>query len=113
MSDTRDELLPGTLEMLVLSALRGGALHGYAVARRLEQSSGGEILVEEGSLYPALHRMERKGWIEAEWGLSEANRRAKYYRMTPAGKKRLVHEAAQWERVSGAIARVLAAPKGA
>jgi transcriptional regulator len=113
MDETKDGILPGTLEMLVLSALRAGALHGYAIARRLEQSSGGEILVEEGSLYPALHRMERKGWIEAEWGLSEANRRAKYYRMTPAGKKRLAQEAAQWERVSGAIARVLAAPKGA
>ena len=89
MADPRSELLQGTLDMLVLKTLQGGALHGYAIARRLEQTSGELLQIEEGTLYPALHRMERREWIEAEWGLSDANRRAKYYRLTVSGRRAL------------------------
>lgn len=104
------EILPGTLEMLILKALSIGPLHGYAVARRLEQTSEGVLRVEEGTLYPALHRMERRGWIVAEWGQSELNRRAKYYSLSRSGKKALVERSASWERMSGAIARILESP---
>jgi PadR family transcriptional regulator PadR len=110
MPDPRTELLQGTLDMLVLKTLQGGALHGYAIARRLEQTSGELLQVEEGTLYPALHRMERREWIEAEWGLSDANRRAKYYRLTAGGRRALKDELAAWKRIHMAIARVLAAP---
>ena len=109
MTDERIELVPGTLEMLVLKALVPGALHGYAVARRIRQMSDDVLTVEEGSLYPALHRMARRGLIESEWGRSEANRRAKFYRLTPEGNARLREQAAQWGRVSTAVNRVLTA----
>jgi transcriptional regulator len=107
MTDERLDLVPGTLEMLVLKALVPGALHGYAVARRIRQMSDDVLTVEEGSLYPALHRMARRGLIEAEWGRSEANRRAKFYRLTPDGRARLGEQTAQWERVATAVGRVL------
>jgi len=103
----KPDLVQGTLDMLVLKCLEEGALHGYAVARRIQQASDDHLRVEEGSLYPALHRMERRGWIEAEWGLSEANRRAKYYRLTSAGAKQLEAEIAKWNRLVGAISGVL------
>jgi transcriptional regulator len=103
----KPDLVQGTLDMLVLKVLEGRALHGYAIARRIQQSSNDYLRVEEGSLYPALHRMERRGWIEAEWGLSETNRKAKYYRLTPAGRKRLEAEIAQWSRSVAAISGVL------
>jgi transcriptional regulator len=105
----RPEIVPGTLEMLILKALTIGPLHGYAVARRLETASEGVLRVEEGSLYPALHRMERRGWIAAEWGQSELNRRAKYYSLTREGRRELAARGKRWQRMAGAIARVLEA----
>lgn len=109
MADQRPDLLPGTLDMLVLKALHVGPRHGYAIVERIRTTSGDVLLVEEGSLYPALHRMERRGWIRAEWGLSESNRRAKFYRLTAAGRRRLEEEREAWERMSGAIGKVLRA----
>ena len=109
MTAERLELVPGTLEMLVLKALVPGALHGYGVARRIRQMSDDVLTVEEGSLYPALHRMARRGLIEAEWGRSAANRRAKFYRLTAEGNARLGEQAAQWDRVVTAVGRVLTA----
>ena len=112
MARERNDLVPGTLEMLVLKVLTHGRMHGYAIARRLQQVSEDVLQVEEGSLYPALHRMEKRGWLTAEWGVSEANRRAKYYRVTAKGKRRLAVRTAEWERMSGAIERVLSAAPG-
>src|SRR5262245_64637917 len=107
MATTRAELLQGTLDLLVLKTLTDGALHGYDVARRIEQRSGDVLVVEEGSLYPALYRMEEKGWISAEWGKSDNNRRAKFYVLTRSGRKQLAEETRDWERVSRAIRLVL------
>lgn len=107
LEQEKAELLQGTLDMLVLKTLTMGAMHGYAIARRIQQASNGVLLVEEGSLYPALHRMERRGWIDAEWGLSEANRKARFYKLTRLGRARLSEEQAAWEQVSAAIGRVL------
>lgn len=107
MEKEKAELMQGTLDMLVLKTLTMGPMHGYAIARRIQQVTDGVLLVEEGSLYPALHRMERKGWIDAEWGLSEANRKARFYKLTRSGRARLVEEQAAWEQVSAAIGRVL------
>lgn len=103
----RSELVQGTLDMLILKTLSGGPRHGYAVAQRIQQGSGDFLKVEEGSLYPALHRMERRGWIAAQWGLSEANRKAKYYRLTDAGRAELKVAAKNWTRVVEAIAGVM------
>lgn len=114
MPDPKPELLQGTLNMLILKALERGPLHGYAIVRRIEETSDALLAVEEGSLYPALHRMERRGWIESEWGASESNRRAKFYRLTSQGRRQLRDELATWERLSSAIAGVLRAqPRGA
>ena len=114
MGRTKTELLPGTLHMLVLKTLLPGPNHGYAIAKRIRQASDDVLRVEEGSLYPALHRMERRGWIDSEWGVSESNRRAKYYRLTRVGRARLRAQQAEWGRYSGAIERVLAErPEGA
>src|SRR5687767_7513474 len=99
--------LHGTLDALVLKTLSWGARHGYAIARWLEESSGDELIIEEGSLYPALYRMERKGWIEAEWGESELGRKAKLYRLTAAGRKQLRAETEEWARFAGAVSRIL------
>jgi PadR family transcriptional regulator len=107
--DSNLELLRGTLDVLVLKALTWGPMHGYGVAEWLARTTGGELLVEEGALYPALHRLERRGWIAAEWGLSENNRKAKFYRLTAAGRERLGAETRTWERYAAAVARVLAA----
>ena len=109
MGRTRDkpELVQGTLDMLVLKALEDGPLHGYAIARRIQQASNQFLRVEEGSLYPALHRMERRGWIAAEWGLSEMNRKAKYYRLSAAGRRQLKTEIARWNRLVEAISSVI------
>jgi transcriptional regulator len=112
MANGRIDLVPGTLDMLVLRALVPGQLHGYAIARRLQQVSEDVLQVEEGSLYPALHRMAKRDWIRADWGVSESNRRAKYYRLTPRGRKQLEEQTAAWERISGAIHRVLSADWG-
>lgn len=100
-------LLPGTLDMLVLRVLSRGELHGWGITNRLEELSQRALQVDEGSLYPALYRMENKGWIEAEWRITENNRRAKYYRLTRAGRKQLETETAHWARISAVIALVL------
>jgi PadR family transcriptional regulator, regulatory protein PadR len=105
--DEKSELVQGTLDMLILKTLAAGPMHGYAVARRIQQASSELLKVEEGSLYPALHRMERRGWIEASWGLSEANRRAKYYRLTAPGRAQLKTAVATWSRFVEAVAGVL------
>jgi transcriptional regulator len=101
------ELLQGTLDMLVLKTLTDGPLHGYNIVFRIQQLSSDVIRVEEGSLYPALHRMERRGWIVSDWGYSENNRRAKYYKLTRAGRKQLENEVSTWGRISQAISSVL------
>src|ERR1700744_4587903 len=101
------DLIQGTLEMLILKALARGPLHGYAVAEWIEQTSQQVLKVEEGALYPALHRLELRGLLKAEWGASDNNRRAKYYRLTAAGRKQLAEETAHWKRMSSAIARIL------
>jgi transcriptional regulator len=101
------ELVQGTLDMLVLKTLTRGTQHGWGIAQFIHEISDDVLRVEEGSLYPALHRMELDGLIASEWGLSENNRRAKFYRLTAAGRKRLATEAESWNRLSGAIARVM------
>ncbi len=103
------ELLQGTLDMLILKALLRGPRHGYAVADFIQQTSEDVLRVEEGALYPALHRLELRGLLASEWGVSENNRRAKFYRLTAAGRKRLADETAYWNRMAAAIARVLEA----
>jgi PadR family transcriptional regulator, regulatory protein PadR len=104
----RDELLPGTLTLLVLKTLaRGGEMHGYEIARSIQQISQDVLQVEEGSLYPALQRMLIKGWVKAEWGVTAENRRARYYRLTAAGRKQLEVEQSQFARVIEAMVRVI------
>ena len=100
-------LLQGTLDVLILKTLSRGPRHGYAIARWLEEATEDALQIEEGSLYPALYRMERRGWIEAEWGISELNRKAKFYRLTPAGRSQLDAETAQWESFTAAVSKVL------
>jgi transcriptional regulator len=101
-------LLPGTLDALVLKTLSRGPRHGYAIARWLEEATADALQIEEGSLYPALYRMEKRGWIEADWGLSELNRRVKFYRLTEAGTKQLEVETANWKQFTRAVSKVLA-----
>ncbi len=101
------DLLQGTLDLLVLRTLHTGPQHGWGIAQRIQQISDDVLRVSQGSLYPSLHRLEHDGWIEAEWGSSDNNRRAKFYRLTRAGQKRLGEETENWERLSGAITRVL------
>ena len=104
----RDEIPPGTLHLLILKTLaRRGELHGYEIARTIQQNSEDVLQVEEGSLYPALQRMLVKGWVNAHWGATPENRRARYYRLTPAGRKQLEIELSQFRRVVGAITRVI------
>jgi len=103
----RLQLLQGTLDVLVLHTLRAGPLHGHAIVKAIERTSGRELVVEQGSLYPALHRLLKRGWITFEQGPSENNRRAKYYRLTPKGRKTLEAETSKWTRMAAAIARVL------
>jgi PadR family transcriptional regulator, regulatory protein PadR len=103
----RAELVPGTLDMLVLKTLTLGAFHGYAIAQRIEQLSEDVLRVEEGSLYPALQRMQLKGWVTSSWGLTSTNRRARFYKLTAAGRRQLAKEIAGYDRVSAAIARIL------
>jgi transcriptional regulator len=107
MADTTLDLLQGTLDVLVLKTLSWGPRHGYAIARWIRQTTEDVLRIEEGALYPALHRMERKGWIEAEWGLSENNRRAKFYQLTPRGRQQLSAESATWSTYAAAVAKVL------
>jgi PadR family transcriptional regulator PadR len=102
-----NELLHGTLETLILKTLLGGRRHGYGIAKAIDETTDGVVTIEDGSLYPALYRMERKDWIEAEWGVSELGRRAKFYRLTPKGRRQLTAQAAEWARFAAAISRVL------
>lgn len=107
MGESKSELLQGTLDLLILKTLALEPAHGFAIARRIQQVSGEVLKVEEGSLYPALYRMERRGWIACDWGVSENNRKAKYYRLTRAGRKQLESEAADWVKLSAAVNRVM------
>jgi transcriptional regulator len=104
---SRAELLPGTLDMLILQTLRRREMHGYSIAQQIRQTSGDILQIEEGSLYPALQRLLVKGWLTAEWAVTENNRRARYYRITPAGRKQLDAEVAGFDRLIAGIARVM------
>src|SRR5436305_14844609 len=103
----KNDQLPGSLDMLILRTLSRRALHGYGIVQFLQQSSDNELRVEEGSLYPALQRLELNGWIEGEWGLSANNRRARFYKLTADGRKHLTEESARYRQVTGAVARVM------
>jgi transcriptional regulator len=105
--EDRLELLQGTLDMLVLRTLLFGPLHGYGIAKAIQQTSDDILQIEHGSLYPALHRLELRGWIASKWETNERNRRAKYYRLTPAGRKQLTAEQSKWNQFAKAIARVM------
>jgi transcriptional regulator len=109
MAHTPAALLQGTLDLLILKALSTGELHGLGVSRRIDQMTGGTFVVQPGSLFPALHRLEEAGWLDASWDASENNRRAKFYALTKAGRRQLGQETADWNRVSLAIARALKA----
>ena len=106
-SQEQVDLLQGTLDLLILRTLLFGPTHGHSIAHRIQQSSGDVLRIDHGSLYPALQRLERHGWITAKWGTSENNRRAKYYRLTAAGRKQLDLETTKWERLAGAIGKIL------
>ncbi|MEW6321599.1 MAG: PadR family transcriptional regulator [Acidobacteriota bacterium] len=106
--DDRLDLPQGTLDLLILKALAAGPMHGWAISERLHQVSNEVLQVPQGSLYPALHRLERQGWIEAEWGASDNNRRAKYYALTRAGRRQLAAETESWQRLVTAVQHVLA-----
>jgi len=102
------DLLQGTVDLLVLRVLQAAPMHGFGIAQKIHLLSADALRIEEGSLYPALYRMERKGWIAAEWGVSENNRRAKFYQLTRKGRKQLVAETAMWQRLTAAVGDVLA-----
>ena len=106
------DLLQGTLDMLILRTLQWGSQHGHGIGQAIRLRSDDALLIEHGSLYPALHRLEKKGWLAAEWKASEANRRAKYYKLTPAGKRQLGKEQSRWEAVVRTVARVMRASEG-
>ena len=108
MSKAKAELLQRTLDMLVLKALTHGPMHGYGVGQRIEQLAEEMLRVDEGSLYPALYRLEEGGWITSEWGVSENNRRARFYRLTPEGRKRLDVEQERWQQLVLAVGKILA-----
>ena len=108
--DLKADLLQGTLDMLILRVLSRGDMHGWGIADRIEQLSKSALSVGEGSLYPALYRLQDQGWIESEWGTSDNNRKAKYYRLTRAGRKQLEVETDSWNRVVSAIGAILSAP---
>ena len=107
---TSNEILRGTLDLLVLKALSWGTLHGYGIAQWIERATSDVLAVGEGTLYPALHRLEERGWVDAEWGVSENNRRAKFYSLTAAGRSQLRAETANWKRYAEAVFAALAAP---
>ena len=109
MPDTDLDLVRGTLDLLVLKTLSWGPMHGLAVTRWIEQTTNEELLIEEGALYPALHRMEEKGWLEAEWGYTERNRKAKFYRLTTRGRKQLASELSRWSRYTNVVGLVISA----
>ena|SRR5260221_9983215 len=107
LSKANADLLQGTLDLLVLRTLLSGPQHGWGISQRIQQTSEDVFRVNQGSLYPALHRLEDEGWIDSEWGASDNNRKAKFYRLTRSGRKRLEEETATWERLAAAVARVL------
>ena len=107
MKRSSPELLQGTLDMLILQALTTGPMHGYAIVRKIQEVSEEVLRVEEGSLYPALHRMEQRQWISSEWGTSDNNRQARFYKLTRSGRKQLEAQATNWERLSKAISQVM------
>jgi PadR family transcriptional regulator, regulatory protein PadR len=107
MSSGKTELLQGTLDLLILKSLQLGPMHGFGISILIRQASEEMLQVEQGSLYPALYRLESRGWICSEWGVSDNNRKAKFYRLTPAGRRQLLRETSDWERLSTAINRVL------
>jgi transcriptional regulator len=107
MAKTKSDLLQGTLDMLIMKTLALEPMHGWGIALRIQQTSRDVLCVNQGSLYPALYRLEQQGWITAEWGSSDNNRQAKYYRLTRAGRKQLTEQTENWERLSAAINRVL------
>jgi PadR family transcriptional regulator, regulatory protein PadR len=107
MLKPKNDLLQGTLALLVLKTLARGPLHGYGITLHIQEVSNDFLRVEEGSLYPALHRMEQDGWVSAEWGFSENNRRARYYQLTAKGRKQLAEEEKNWERLTQAVGQVL------
>jgi transcriptional regulator len=107
MTTLKTDLLQGTLDLMVLRILDAGPNHGWGISQRIQQISQDVLRINQGSLYPALHRLEAQGWIDAEWGSSDNNRRAKYYRLTRAGKRQLAEETQNWNRLSEAIGRVL------
>jgi PadR family transcriptional regulator len=111
MGEVKLDLLQGTLDLMVLQTLATlGTLHGYGIARRIEQVSGDEILLNQGTIYASLVRLQQRGWISAEWGISENNRKAKYYAITKSGRKQLAKDAAYWQRLSNVMGRVLSMP---
>ena len=110
MAKNSRDLIQGTLDMLVLQTLRGGAMHGYAIAVGIERRSESELRVEEGALYPALHRLEAGGLLKGEWKLTDTNRRARFYQLTAAGRKHLEAEATNWSRLVAAVSRVMENP---
>ena len=110
MGDDRSDVLQGTLDLMVLKTLETmGPQHGYGIARRIEQVSGDSLRLNQGTIYPALLRLQQRGWIKAEWGLSESNRRAKYYSLSRIGRNRIQEEAKNWERIAATMARFLSA----
>lgn len=109
MANARTNIMQGTLELLILKTLEREAMHGYGIVQRIHETGEDLLKVEDGSLYPALYRMEERGWISSEWGVSENNRRAKFYQLTRTGRKQLAEERANWERISQAITKILQA----
>ena len=113
MGESKLDLLQGTLDLMVLQTLATmGSLHGYGIARRIEQVSGDQVLLNQGTIYASLVRLQQRGWISAEWGTSENNRKAKYYSITRSGRKQLTEDAAYWQRLSGVMGRVLTMQEG-
>jgi PadR family transcriptional regulator PadR len=112
MGKSKPDVLQGTLDLLVLKTLARGTLHGYGIANMIQRISADALRVEEGSLYPALHRIEQEGWIKSEWGLSEKNRKAKFYSITAAGRKQLAKEEKDWDKLTAAVATVLRFSEG-
>jgi PadR family transcriptional regulator PadR len=114
MGASRSEVLPGTLDLIVLTTLEGmGPMHGYGLAQRIRQVSQDLLQLNQGTLYPALLRLQQRGWIASKWGTSENNRRARFYSLTPAGRRQLANETAEWERMSALMARLLRGAEGA
>jgi PadR family transcriptional regulator len=107
MAPTKNDILQGTLALLVLKTLQHGPMHGWGITLHIQQISDQVLRVEEGSLYPALHRMEQEGWVAAQWGTTESRRRARYYRLTAAGRRQLTSEEEKWSKLTNAVAQVL------